>query len=133
MTDRPVLMIVGFRGLGRRSHIGARGQSAAVTLVERTTTFLRLLALPEGKGSASVTYTVIEHVAGLPEIMCGSSTWDQGTEMARHAALTLATSMPVFFRSPSEPVGAGHERERQTVWFASTSRKGPRSWGISRI
>ncbi len=62
-----------------------------------------LLALPEGKGSASVTDTVIEHVDGLPALMCSSITWDQGTEMARHEALTLATSMPVYFAHPRSP------------------------------
>lgn len=83
--------------------IGARGQSAAVTLVERTTRFLTLLALPEGRGSDSVVDTVIEHVTGLPELMAGSITWDQGAEMAEHAKLTLAADMPVYFAHPRSP------------------------------
>ncbi len=33
----------------------------------------------------------------MPGKMRGSLTWDQGTERARHAALTLATHMPVYF------------------------------------
>lgn len=84
--------------------IGARGQSAAVTLVERTTRFLMLLALPDGRGSESVVDTVIEHVAGLPELMSGSITWDQGSEMAEHAKLTVATDMPVYFAHPRSPL-----------------------------
>jgi len=38
-------------------------------------------------------------------MMRKSLTWDQGSEMAKHAALTLATTMPVYFahaRSPWE-------------------------------
>lgn len=83
--------------------VGARGRSAAVTLVERTTRFLMLLALLDGRGSDSVVGTVIEHVTGLPELMSGSVTWDQGTEMAEHARLTVAADMPVYFAHPRSP------------------------------
>lgn len=83
--------------------IGAHGQSAAVTLVERTTRFMMLLALPEGRASHSVVDTVIDHVTGLPELMAGTLTWDQGIEMAEHAKLTMATNMPVYFAHPRSP------------------------------
>ena len=32
-----------------------------------------------------------------------SLTWDQGSKMARHAALTLATNLPVLFADPHSP------------------------------
>lgn len=83
--------------------IGARGQSAAVTLAERTTRFLMLIALPEGRSSESVVDTLIERVKGLPELMSGSITWDQGSEMAEHAKLTVATDIPVYFAHPRSP------------------------------
>ncbi|MFD1860319.1 IS30 family transposase [Aeromicrobium camelliae] len=83
--------------------IGAAGKSAAVTLVERKTRFLILLPLPEGRSSEAVVDTVIDHVRGLPQLMSGSITWDQGPEMAQHAALSVATDMPVYFAHPRSP------------------------------
>lgn len=83
--------------------IGAGGKSAAVTLVERVTRFTCLLALPEGRSSEAVVDSVVEHVRGLPELMSGSITWDQGSEMAQHAALSVATKMPVYFAHPRSP------------------------------
>jgi IS30 family transposase len=83
--------------------IGKGGTSAAITLVERTTRFLCLLALPEGKSADGVCDVLIEQVKGLPELVRKSLTWDQGTEMGRHAALTLATELPVYFAHPHSP------------------------------
>lgn len=74
-----------------------------VILVKRSTQFPMLLALPEGKNSWSVADTVIERVRYLPNMKCGSITWDQGTEMAKHALLAFATKMPVCFAHPRSP------------------------------
>jgi IS30 family transposase len=86
--------------LGRDLVIGKNG---AVTLVERTSRFVAILALPDGKDSAGVADALIEHCTELPAMMRKSLTWDQGSEMARHAALTLATDLPVFFADPHSP------------------------------
>lgn len=83
--------------------IGAHGRSAAATLVERTSRFLILMSLSHGRTSDSVTDTVIDHVTDLPDLLRGSITWDQGSEMANHAALTTATNMPVYFAHPRSP------------------------------
>ena len=83
--------------------IGKHGQSAAATLVERTTRYTVIVGLPEGRTSESVTDAVISFADALPTMMRRTLTWDQGTEMARHAALTLATSMPVYFAHPRSP------------------------------
>lgn len=83
--------------------IGKNGKSAAVTLVERTSRYLAILALPEGKDSAGVADVLIDHCTELPAMMRKSLTWDQGSEMARHAALTLATDLPVYFADPHAP------------------------------
>lgn len=73
------------------------------TLVERTTRFVTILGLPQGKNAGALTDSLIENADVLPAMMRTSLTWDQGSEMARHAALTLATSMPVYFADPHSP------------------------------
>lgn len=83
--------------------VGRAGKSAAITLVERTTRFLMLLALPEGKSADQVCDVLVEHVTGLDALVRKSLTWDQGTEMGRHAALSLATDLPVYFAHPRSP------------------------------
>lgn len=83
--------------------IGAGGGSAVATLVERTTRFVTILGLPQGKNSDALADTLIENADALPAMMRRSLTWDQGSEMARHAALTLATSLPVYFADPHSP------------------------------
>jgi IS30 family transposase len=90
--------------------IGRAGQSAAATLVERTSRFTVILGLPQGKDSAGLADILIGHVTGMPDKMRGSLTWDQGTEMARHAALTLATDLPVYFAHPHSPWERGSPR-----------------------
>ena len=83
--------------------IGKNGASAAVTLVERTTRFTTMIALPHGRSSQSVVEAIIEQATGLPQMFARSLTWDQGTEMARHARLTQATGIEVFFAHPHSP------------------------------
>jgi IS30 family transposase len=83
--------------------IGARGSSAIVTLVERTTRFVMLGALPEGRTSPEVI-DVLRHLMGrVPAQIRKSITWDQGVELARHTDFTLTSGCPVFFCDPHSP------------------------------
>lgn len=79
------------------------GASAAATLVERTTRFTVIAALPDGKSSDALADVLIDTINDLPAMVRRSLTWDQGTEMARHAALTLANQLPVYFADPHSP------------------------------
>ena len=83
--------------------IGARGKTAAATLVERITRYTVILPLPESKDSAGLADVLIDSENELPAMMRKTLTWDQGSEMARHGAFTLATAMPVFFAHPHSP------------------------------
>ena len=79
--------------------IGAHGTSAAATLVERTTRFVTILALPLGKNSEGLCDVLIDHNRHHPR--CDAGFLDLGSRLRRctcHAALTLATDMKMCFR-----------------------------------
>ncbi len=82
--------------------IGKNGSSCAATLVERMSGFTGLLALPS-KHAEGTADAVIEYFTELPKMMQASLAWDQGSEMAQHAKVSLATDMPVYFADPHSP------------------------------
>jgi IS30 family transposase len=83
--------------------IGKAGKSAMGTLVERVSRFLCPVALPHGHDAGSVKDALFDAVKDLPAHLRKSLTWDQGTEMAGHAALTLAADLPVYFAHAHSP------------------------------
>jgi IS30 family transposase len=83
--------------------IGARGTSAIITLVERTSRFVMLGALPQSRVSEHVIDVLRTLMLRLPTELRKTLTWDQGSEMARHPAFTLATDCAVYFCDPHSP------------------------------
>ena len=83
--------------------VGKNHGSAIGTLVERTTRYVLLLHLPEGGTAAAVNAAMAEAIGRLPEKLARSVTWDQGTEMSRHADFTVASGIPVYFCDPHSP------------------------------
>ena len=83
--------------------MGAGGRSAVGTLVERSTRYLLLLHLPNGKGAVEVEAAMKAAIATLPAELAKTITWDQGKEMARHAEFRVATGIPVYFCDPHSP------------------------------
>ena len=81
---------------------GAR-PSAVATLVDRATRYAMVVALPDGNKADAVARALIEHLGGLPTPLRRSLTWDRGSEMAHHAVITTALSLPVFFCDPHHP------------------------------
>ncbi len=76
---------------------------AIITLVERATRYVILIALPDGKLSEHVAAQLTAGMAALPGQLRRTLTWDQGSEMARHADFSLAADCPVYFCDPRSP------------------------------
>jgi IS30 family transposase len=77
--------------------------SAVVTLVERASRYLMLVALPDGYKAEQVRPALAAAVARLPEQVRRSLTWDQGKEMAEHTKFTVDTGVRVYFCDPRSP------------------------------
>lgn len=82
-------------GLGHRSAVG--------TLVERTSRLVPLLHLPHDHSAETVEVTMRKTIMKLPAELRRSVTWDQGSEMANHVNVTMATGMPIYFCDPRSP------------------------------
>jgi IS30 family transposase len=78
--------------------MGAGNASAIVTLVERTTRYT-LLGHLEGarRDSAAVRDAVVGVLAPLPPHLRRTLTWDQGTEMARHAEIATGLGATALY------------------------------------
>lgn len=77
--------------------------SAIGTLVERATRFVLLLHLPGDHGALAVQEAIVTKMAQLPAILRRTLTWDQGREMANHAAIARATELDIYFCDPHSP------------------------------
>jgi IS30 family transposase len=95
-------------------------RSAIGTLVERTTRFTMLLHLPRmeghgegprvkngpplaGLGAEAVRNAIAASVQSLPRELWRSLSWDQGSEIAQHAQLTIDTGLPIYLCDPQSP------------------------------
>jgi transposase, IS30 family len=84
--------------------MGKANKSSIGTLVERTTRFTILLHLPAGKvDPLAVQEAIVAGIGQLPKHLRLSLTWDQGLEMRRHAEITLAADLPIYFCDPQSP------------------------------
>jgi IS30 family transposase len=83
--------------------MGTGNRSAVGTLVERSTRFVLLLHLANGKTALDVNTAMSTAIATLPDALMRSITWDQGKELAAHAKFSVATGVPVYFCDPHSP------------------------------
>ena len=83
--------------------IGGDSSSALITLVERTSRFVLISRLADNHRTRTVTDAPGSMVDSLPRAVYSTITWDQGAEMADHAAFTLATDIKVYFADPHSP------------------------------
>jgi IS30 family transposase len=83
--------------------LGKGGRSAIGTLVERSTRFVMLLHLPDGRTAEQVRAAMTTAITTLPAALRRSITWDQGSEMYQHARFSVDTGIPVYFCDPHSP------------------------------
>jgi transposase, IS30 family len=83
--------------------IGKNQASQIGTLVERSTGFVQLLHLPDGRNAATVADAMIAVIKDLPAALRRTVTWDQGHEMAQHARISIEAGIDVYFCDPHSP------------------------------
>jgi IS30 family transposase len=77
--------------------------NAIGTLVERTSRYVLLFALPYGLSADRVREALTASITTLPDALRLSLTWDQGSEMAQHPRFTVDTGVAVYFCDPRSP------------------------------
>ncbi len=77
--------------------------SAIATLVERSTRYCQLVALPEGSGAEAVADALAGSITTLPAQLRRTLTWDQGHEMAEHRRFSVKSGVDVYFCDPQSP------------------------------
>ena len=77
--------------------------NAIATLVEPSTRYCQLVALPEGSGAVEVAEALKASITTLPAQLRRSLTWDQGSEMAEHRLFSVEAGLPVYFSDPRSP------------------------------
>ena len=80
-----------------------RRPSAVATLVERSSRYLLLVALPNGVTAQAVQPALRDALHQVPDQLRRSLAWDRGREMATHAELSAQTGCPVYFCEPKSP------------------------------
>jgi transposase, IS30 family len=106
--------------------LGRRGESQIATLVERTTRFVMLVDLFDGRTAHKVRKALTAHISTLPDQLARTLTWDRGKEMAHHAGFTVDTGVQVYFCDPYAPWQRG-SNENTNGLCASSSRRAPTS------
>ena len=83
--------------------IFGRRMTAIGTLVERSTRYVMLFALPHGHTAEQVRVALAKKIRQLPTELRRSLTWDQGKEMAEHVRFTVGTGVQIYFCDPKSP------------------------------
>ena len=83
--------------------LGAVGQGAVITLVERHSRFVLLAPLPDRHTALDLKAALTPMIASLPEAIRRSLTWDRGSEMAAHAEIAIAADIGIYFADPHSP------------------------------
>lgn len=83
--------------------MGKGGKSAIGTLVERSSRYVVLVPLPDGRTAPHVRVALTRQLTRLPAELRRTLTWDQGKEMAEHVRFSVDTNIDVYFCDPHSP------------------------------
>lgn len=83
--------------------LGRSGRSQVGVIVERTSRFTQLAALPTDRKAATVREAIARKITLLPDDLARSLTWDRGKEMAQHVRFSVDTGVDVYFCDPHSP------------------------------
>ena len=72
-----------------------------------------LVPLPGGKSAPAFAAALTPVIAGLPDALRRSLTWDQGKEMAAHKQIAVAADCEIYFCDPHSPWQRPAQREHQ--------------------
>ncbi len=105
--------------------------SPVATLVERSTRFLMLVALPGGHKADVVADALAAKITTLPAALTRTLTWDQGHEMAEHVRFTNQTGVEVYFCDPRSPWQRGSAAATRTpTGCCANTYPGPSTSGL---
>lgn len=82
--------------------LGKKKKGAIATLVERKTRYIMLCKL-DAPSAEEAWRKIAKRFQQLPETLRISLTYDRGREMSRHAKLTAAAKIKVYFCDPQSP------------------------------
>jgi IS30 family transposase len=83
--------------------IGKSNKTAIATLVERSTGYALLVALPDGYKPEQVAPALAAKITTLPDSLRRTLTWDQGPEMRDWKQIRVDAGIEIFFCDPHAP------------------------------
>jgi len=82
--------------------VGARNQSAIITVFDRTSRKVWLGKI-DNKTADAVRVSLIRLLRRIPEHLRASLTWDQGAEIARHQHIAAVVGIDIYIADPKSP------------------------------
>jgi hypothetical protein len=83
--------------------MGAGNRTAILVITERVSRYVIIVQLGSAKDAESVARALTRAFKRLPAHLRKTLTYDNGREMAQHAAFTIATKVAVYFCDPHSP------------------------------
>jgi transposase, IS30 family len=83
--------------------MGAGNRTAILVITERVSRYVMIVPLGTAKGAEDVARALTRAFKRLPAHLRKTLTYDNGREMAEHAAFSIATKVAVYFCDPHSP------------------------------